>query len=118
MDNVCTIKGVALITAATIVAEANGFELFKNPHIFSGHRATGAARTDRERDSDLRSRNGHVRDSRFARWRQVLAGGQPDSASVWLEPGLAVWRGAEPGAGAADPDWLTDLSSNKAKTTR
>lgn len=30
MDNVCTIKGVALITAATIVAEANGFELFKN----------------------------------------------------------------------------------------
>jgi transposase len=30
MDNVCTIKGIALITAATVVAEANGFELFKN----------------------------------------------------------------------------------------
>lgn len=30
MDNVCSIKGIALITAATVVAEANGFALFKN----------------------------------------------------------------------------------------
>jgi transposase len=30
MDKVCSIKGVALISAATIVAEANGFVLFKN----------------------------------------------------------------------------------------
>ena len=30
MDKVCTIKGIALITAATVVAEANGFALFKN----------------------------------------------------------------------------------------
>ena len=30
IDNVCTIKGVGLISAATIVSEANGFYLFKN----------------------------------------------------------------------------------------
>jgi transposase len=30
MDKVCSIKGVGLISAATIVAEANGFVLFKN----------------------------------------------------------------------------------------
>ena len=30
MGNVCSIKGVALISAATIVSEANGFVLFKN----------------------------------------------------------------------------------------
>ena len=30
MDKVCSIKGVGLISAATIVAEANGFALFKN----------------------------------------------------------------------------------------
>ena len=30
IDNVCSISGVALITAATIVSEANGFTLFKN----------------------------------------------------------------------------------------
>jgi transposase len=30
MDNVLTIPGIALITAATVVSEANGFALFKN----------------------------------------------------------------------------------------
>lgn len=30
MDKVCSIKGIALITAATVVSEANGFTLFKN----------------------------------------------------------------------------------------
>jgi transposase len=30
MDNVCTISGIALITAASVVSEANGFTLFKN----------------------------------------------------------------------------------------
>lgn len=30
MDKVCSIKGVAIITAATVVSEANGFALFKN----------------------------------------------------------------------------------------
>lgn len=30
MDKVCSIKGLALISAATIVSEANGFVLFKN----------------------------------------------------------------------------------------
>lgn len=30
MDKVCSIKGVGFITAATVVAEANGFTLFKN----------------------------------------------------------------------------------------
>lgn len=30
IDNVCTIKGVAIVTAATVVSEANGFALFEN----------------------------------------------------------------------------------------
>ena len=30
MDNVCTIKGVGVITAASVIAETNGFALFKN----------------------------------------------------------------------------------------
>lgn len=30
MEKVCSIKGVAIITAATVVSEANGFTLFKN----------------------------------------------------------------------------------------
>lgn len=30
IDNVCSIKGVGIITAATVIAETNGFALFKN----------------------------------------------------------------------------------------
>ncbi len=30
IKNICTIKGIQIITASTIVAETNGFELFKN----------------------------------------------------------------------------------------
>ena len=30
VDNVCTIKGVGVITAASVIAETNGFALFKN----------------------------------------------------------------------------------------
>jgi transposase len=28
--NICKIKGIGMLTAATILAETNGFELFKN----------------------------------------------------------------------------------------
>lgn len=36
IDMVCTIKGVAMLSAATIIAEVNGFELFKNiPQLIS-----------------------------------------------------------------------------------
>lgn len=30
ISNICKIKGIAMLTAATILAETNGFELFKN----------------------------------------------------------------------------------------
>ncbi len=30
INNICTLKGVAILTAATVVAECNGFALFKN----------------------------------------------------------------------------------------